>query len=156
MYMSTERREKLTKSLDHILHVLTRQYQPKKVILFGISRGAWICFSTMAQQNLPIAGAVLLSTPVSNGKAAIKSFSNRTKEYLCKLRDPKLLIYGRNDPMQKESISYYVSRCKENRVPCNCHIIDNANHSFFHYKWKEQIFDITRNWLISATGQNVK
>jgi predicted nucleotidyltransferase len=33
--MSAERREKLAKSLDHILHVLTRQYEPEKVILFG-------------------------------------------------------------------------------------------------------------------------
>jgi predicted nucleotidyltransferase len=33
--MSAERREKLTESLEHILYVLTRQYQPEKVILFG-------------------------------------------------------------------------------------------------------------------------
>ena len=167
----------------------------RKVILFGISRGAWICFSAMACQKLPAAGAVLLSTPVSSGKAAAKALSHRAKEYLHKLRDPRslgrllggkvdfrqvgrtlghaarssqryvspetismkskcpvLFVYGGNDPILRESKSYYVSRCEENGVACDCGVIENANHSFFHYKWKEQVFDITRDWISSATG----
>jgi predicted nucleotidyltransferase len=33
--MNTERYKKLTAALEHIMHVLTTQYQPEKVILFG-------------------------------------------------------------------------------------------------------------------------
>lgn len=33
--MNAERQKKLTDALDHILHVLTTQYQPEKIILFG-------------------------------------------------------------------------------------------------------------------------
>jgi pimeloyl-ACP methyl ester carboxylesterase len=167
----------------------------RKVILLGISRGAWICFSAMGREELPVAGAVLVSAPVSSGKAAAKAFTNRAKEYLCKLRDPRslgrllggkvdfrqvgrtlghavksgqrylspptasvkskrpvLLVYGGNDPIFGESMSYYVSRCEENGAACECRVIENANHSFFHYKWKEQVFDIVRDWLSSAIG----
>ncbi len=167
----------------------------QRVILFGISRGAWICFSTMVRAELPVARAVLLSAPVSSGKAAVKALSHRAKEYLHKLRDPRslgkllggkvdfrqvgrtlghaaksgqryvspavvsmkskcpiLFVYGGNDPILRESMSYYSGRCAENGVACDCRVIENANHSFFHYKWKEQVFDITRGWISSATG----
>ena len=166
----------------------------QKVILFGISRGAWICFSAM-RGELPVAGAVLLSAPVSSGKAAAKALSHRAKEYLHKLRDPRslgrllggkvdfrqvgrtlghamksgqrcvspavvsmkskcpvLFVYGGNDPILRESMSYYSGRCAENGVACDCRVIENANHSFFHYKWKEQVFGITQDWLSSAIG----
>ncbi len=33
--MNIERYQKLTIALEHIMHVLTTQYQPEKVILFG-------------------------------------------------------------------------------------------------------------------------
>jgi predicted nucleotidyltransferase len=33
--MNTERYQTLSAALEHILHVLTTQYQPEKVILFG-------------------------------------------------------------------------------------------------------------------------
>jgi pimeloyl-ACP methyl ester carboxylesterase len=171
--------------------------QLEKVILLGISRGAWLCFSTLARRQLPAAGAILLSTPVSNGKAAVKAFSARAKEYLCMLRDPRhlhrllsgrvdwrqvgqtlicalkskhrydspddivvksrcpvLLIYGQNDPILQESKPYYAARFGANLMPCHCHIIPDANHSFFHYKWKERIFDITCDWLSSTIGGN--
>jgi len=170
----------------------------EKLILFGISRGAWISFLAMAQEEMSVAGAVLLSAPVSDGKAAAQAFVNRAKEYVCKLGDakylrkllggkvnlrqigrtllhaanssqryespnismkskcPVLLIYGGNDPIVKESRAYYTGRCEENGLSSGCRVIENANHSFFHYKWKEQIFDITRGWLESTIGTNEK
>jgi pimeloyl-ACP methyl ester carboxylesterase len=160
------------------------------VILFGISRGAYVCYTAMAQHGLPLKAVILLSTPVSGGRAAAKSLRMRLKEYYYKLRDPKhllkllsgranipqimrtlgaalrrgrsykaaensafvskcpvLLFYGGNDPIADESRSYYTARCSENHVPCNCHIIAGGNHSFFHYRWKEQIFDVSAQWL---------
>ena len=164
--------------------------QLKTVILFGISRGALVCFSAMSTHNLPLCSVILLSTPVSTNNAAIKSFSARLKEYFYKLRDtkslrklltgevniaqiaktlvtaielkrrykpirkeefaskcPVMFIYGENDPIAVESSRYYTDRCRENNLPFECQTIKDANHSFFHYKWKEQIFDISKKWL---------
>ena len=58
-----------------------------------------------------------------------------------------LLIYGDCDPISQESSRYYISRCEENEVPFESHFISHANHSFFHYKWKEQIAGICLEWL---------
>ena len=57
------------------------------VCLFGISRGARVCFSTIANYQLPAAGAILLSTPAPTARAAVKSFYARLKEYIYKLKD---------------------------------------------------------------------
>lgn len=165
------------------------------VILFGISRGARICYSAAAKYELPLAGLILLSTPASTGRAAINSFANRLKEYLCKLKDPwylgkllhgrinihricstllsglllagryrptekcfpakcpVLLIYGGSDPITPELSRYYIGSCKENDLPYKCHVIAGANHSFFHYKWKEEIFDLSKKWLKEILGK---
>ncbi len=168
----------------------------EKVFLFGISRGARICYDAMAKQSLPLGGIILLSTPVSSNRAAVNSLRLRLTEYFCKLRDPVhlrklltgranirqisktlstaaglrnryrqtetntfatkcpvLLFYGGLDPNAKESSRYYIDKYKRNNLPYNCHFIENANHSFFHYKWKEQIFDLTNQWLETTLNQ---
>ncbi|MHC4214599.1 MAG: alpha/beta fold hydrolase [Planctomycetota bacterium] len=58
-----------------------------------------------------------------------------------------LLIYGDCDPISQESSRYYISRFEENDVPFESHFISHANHSFFHYKWKEQIAEICLEWF---------
>jgi pimeloyl-ACP methyl ester carboxylesterase len=160
------------------------------VILLGISRGARVCYSAMADYQLPLRGAILLSTPLSSGRAAAKALKARLGEYAGKLKDPShlwkllsgrahprqiwqtlataaklrrryepieqkpfasrcpvLLIYGQCDPNAEESCLYYTARCLGNDIPPECHSINQANHSFFHYKWKEEIIDISAKWL---------
>jgi acetyl esterase/lipase len=145
----------------------------------------------MIQYNLPLTGMILLSTPISGNRAALKSFKNRIKEYICKMRNPKyfwkflsgranilqiwktlttafglrnrypnlrtthfaskcpiLFIHGSGDPLSRESSQYYTAKCKENKLPYDCHFIAGANHSFFHYKWKEEIYSVSKQWLI--------
>jgi pimeloyl-ACP methyl ester carboxylesterase len=166
------------------------------VTLLGISKGALVCFSAMAMHNLPLCSAILLSTPISTDRAAIRSFSARLREYIYKLTDtkslwkllsgkadvsqitktliaalglgrryeqigtgqfaskcPVLFIYGENDPIAAQSCRYYTNKCRENGLPYECQIIKGANHSFFHYKWKEQIFDISEKWLEGILGR---
>lgn len=60
---------------------------------------------------------------------------------------PILFIYGGLDPIGEESSQYYTRRCCENDLPFQCHFITGANHSFFHYKWKEEIFGLSKQWL---------
>jgi pimeloyl-ACP methyl ester carboxylesterase len=162
----------------------------ESVILFGISRGALVCYSSMVRYSLSLSGMILLSMPVSSGRAALKSFWARLKEYICKAKDPRrlwklltgkadyaqiwqtlltalklkqryapvekdefaskcpiLFIYGAQDPVGDESREYYTERCRENDLPWDCHFIEGANHSYFHYKWKEQILDLSKRWL---------
>ena len=66
---------------------------------------------------------------------------------------PVLLIYAGNDPMLKESRRHYVDRCEQIGAPVECYIIEHANHSFFHYHWKEQIADIALAWLGDAQSE---
>lgn len=68
-----------------------------------------------------------------------------TNEFATKC--PVLFIYGECDPLAAQSSRYYTTKCRENDVPYDCHYIADANHSFFHYKWKEQILDISVKWL---------
>lgn len=160
------------------------------VVLFGISRGSRVCYTAMAQHLLPLSGIILLSTPISSNKAALKSLGLRLREYICKLRDPKrlwkllsgranvpqiwqtlvtalqlsrrytqvkrkafasrcpiLFVYGRYDSIGVESSRYYTGKCQENDLPYDCHFIADANHSFFHYKWKEEILNVSKQWL---------
>ncbi|MFC1676502.1 alpha/beta fold hydrolase [Planctomycetota bacterium] len=162
----------------------------ENIVLFGISRGSRICFTATATYNLPVIGMILLSAPVSSGKAALKSFSAHLKEYIWKLKEPRylwkflsgrsninqivktlvvtlqlsqryksieetqfksncsvLFIYGGGDPTAKEANKYYADRCIGNKMPYTCHTVENANHSFFHYKWKQEIFTISKQWL---------
>ena len=61
---------------------------------------------------------------------------------------PMLFIYGQNDPITAESAKYCTRICDENALPYKCHIIKGANHSYFHYLWKQQIFEISQQWLL--------
>jgi pimeloyl-ACP methyl ester carboxylesterase len=162
----------------------------ENVILFGISRGAHVCYNIMVKQTLKLSGMILLSTPTSSNKAALNSLRVRLREYFHKLKDPKhlwkllsgranirqiwrtlttalqlrnryaqserkffatkcpvLFVYGGQDPTAGESSRYYITKCNENNTPYDCHFVADANHSFFHYKWKEEILGISKQWL---------
>jgi pimeloyl-ACP methyl ester carboxylesterase len=185
--------DNIEKNIDDLLSAIKFfkiKYDLKNIILFGISRGAKICFSALQKYNIPITAAILLSMPASNSTTAAKSLAFRLKEYRYKFTDPAyfkklitgkvnpvnilktlntaikiknrysqsdienfattcpvLLIYGQNDPIAKKSSEYYHNLCIENKIKFNLHLIPNANHSFFHYKWKEQILNIIERWL---------
>jgi len=169
-----------------------------EVILFGISRGARLCYRAMAEHELPLEGVILLSAPVPGGKAGLSSFAGQLKQYLYKLKEPSyarklisgraniggvhrtlmtalrlggrykpiegvafatiapiLFIYASHDPIAEASSLYYKGACERSQVRFDCRFIDGANHSFFHYKWKEQIFDLSTQWLKSVSRQAV-
>ena len=179
-----------TRDLVNAINFFTMKHQIDSLILFSISRGSRICYAAMAEHKLPLKGMILLSTPVSTNKAAIRTVTVRAKEYLCKLKSPvtikkilkgqvnirqicqtfitaiqlrkryrevstnrykskcpTLCIYGEKDPIASESIDYYQRKCNEYNIPFECHIIKGANHSFFHYKWKEEIYLKSKQWL---------
>lgn len=60
---------------------------------------------------------------------------------------PVYLIYGECDPIRAESRKYYLNECHRHGMPVVCNTIANANHSFFHYQWKEQIIKMSRYWV---------
>jgi len=72
----------------------------------------------------------------------------------CASKCPVLLIYGQRDPIAPQSSKYYISQCRQNNLPYDCYFIPDANHSFFHYKWKQQIFEITQSWMKKITLQD--
>lgn len=162
----------------------------ENVVLLGISRGARICFTVMAEHHLPLAGMILLSMPVSSTGSALRSFGSQLTEYICKLKDPKylrkllsgradiiqigttlvtalqlghrykrverktydskchvLFIYGDRDPISTKSRRYYTSKCHQNNLAYDLHIVAGANHSFFHYKWKKEVCNVSERWL---------
>ena len=166
------------------------------VILFGISRGARVSYTAMVEHKLAIDGLILLSTPLSSGQAALKSFGGQLKEYAFKLgngksvrklisgkadvvqifrtllkalrlnrryqpvedngfatKAPVLLIYGEHDPICREAGRYYSKILGKNDVRHECHVVSKANHSFFHYRWKQEIFDISKRWLEKIHGE---
>ena len=63
-------------------------------------------------------------------------------------RCPILLIYGDKDPIFKTSYKYYTDEFTKNNIAHKCHIISGANHSFYHYKWKEEIIKVSSEWLM--------
>jgi pimeloyl-ACP methyl ester carboxylesterase len=176
--------------LFNAVNFFVSTYKPQKIFLLGISRGALVCISALAKHNLPVNGAILLSTPFSSSKIAAKKFKDCLKEYLYKFKNPenikKLLlgkanvkqilkthifaltsarryrrnnhrfitkcplffIYGSKDPIAADSAVYYRSLCEKYKIPFEITEIQNANHSFFHYLWKEQIMKITEKWLM--------
>jgi len=71
---------------------------------------------------------------------------------------PVLFIYGSKDPLREKSSKYYTAKFRHNGLDYDCRFIRGANHSFFHYKWKEQIFEISKKWLnkIMLTDKNEK
>jgi acetyl esterase/lipase len=58
-----------------------------------------------------------------------------------------LFIYGGCDPIVKESCEYYTKKCRQSGIEYQLQIIPKANHSFFHYEWKQRIFEIASDWL---------
>jgi len=168
---------------------MSSKYKVPKILLFGISRGARVSITTLAEHGLPIDGAVLLSTPFASSMVAAKNFTNRLKEYLYKLFNytylkklllgkanpkqivrtmifalsstrryrrnhdgfkttcPLLFIYGSKDPLATDSSSYYENICNMYKIRFKMIEIKNSNHSYFHYRWKEQIMNITEQWL---------
>jgi alpha-beta hydrolase superfamily lysophospholipase len=169
-----------------------------KVFLLGISRGARVCVSALAEHGLPVDGAVLLSTPFSGPKAAAKKFTDRLKKYLYKLTEPEnlkkflsgkanpkqiaktlffalnsqkryrrdsdgfatrcplLFIYGSKDPLAADSAIHYGRICEKFKIPFKTAEIKNANHSFFHYHWKEQLLEMIIEWLTERIGDGKK
>ncbi|MBL7106729.1 MAG: alpha/beta fold hydrolase, partial [Phycisphaerae bacterium] len=61
---------------------------------------------------------------------------------------PLFFIYAAKDPIAAASRHHYTRICKKFAIPNKINVIKNANHSFFHYKWKEQIFDETEKWIM--------
>ena len=74
-----------------------------------------------------------------------RSYSSDSLENLANC--PTLFIYGENDPLTSESKSHYIPLFESAGCDVECEIIERANHSFFHYKWKEQIINIILSWL---------
>ncbi len=58
-----------------------------------------------------------------------------------------LLIFGSSDPIAADSLRHYRTVCDARGLDYEDLVIPNANHSFFHYKWKEQIGRKTVMWL---------
>jgi len=71
---------------------------------------------------------------------------------------PVLFIYGGKDPLREKSSKYYTDKFRHNGIDYDCRFIRGANHSFFHYKWKQQIVHISEKWLnkIMRTDNNEK
>ena len=178
------------KDLTSAIDLFIDRFKLESVILFGISRGARICYSSMARKKLPLKGMILLSMPVSSVSSAVKSLGSSLKEYFRKFTSkkhlhklltgkanlrqigitlltavgigrrykqiepdnfasncPALLIYGGHDPIAEESHRYYTAKYRQNAISYDCHFIPQANHSFFHYKWKDEIFEVSHKWL---------
>ena len=176
--------------VDEAVRFFKTMSKIESVVTLGISRGARVCHELAVRHEIPLAGMILLSTPVSSRTAALKTFQDRLKGYCCKLKDPKslwkllsgranvshicktlvhalklsgrfktleersfasrcpiLFVYGENDPIAGESNRHYSNICRQNNLPYDCHVVANANHSFFHYKWKEDIFTVSKEWL---------
>jgi len=83
-----------------------------------------------------------LTTALALSRRYSKS-GNKTFASKC----PILFIYGQNDPTATDSKSFYSRVCRQHNIPHECIIIRQANHSFFHYKWKEQISEQVETWL---------
>jgi len=84
--------------------------------------------------------------------AGIYSRYDKNEEQIMVARSPVFFIFAEKDPISEESIRYYSQICRQNRVVHEIHVIPKANHSFFHYKWKEEIFTLCENWLIRLSG----
>lgn len=175
--------------LRDAVNYFAAEHQVPRIFLFGISRGSRVIFSALSKEQLPIAGACLLSTPFPDHKSSARKFTSRLMEYLCKCTDsahlkklftgkvhiqyisqtlaesmrssgtrkylktfatvcPLFFIYAQKDPIAAASMQHYQKLCDNLEVPCRFQQIENANHSFFHYKWKEQIMERTLNWLL--------
>ena len=68
-------------------------------------------------------------------------------------RCPLLFIYGSKDPIAQGSSLHYRRICEKFNISIKTADIKNANHSFFHYHWKEQITEMTENWLMQNINE---
>jgi pimeloyl-ACP methyl ester carboxylesterase len=87
-------RDSLTQDIEDLLSAIqffATKCNPPKIFLFAISRGARASLSALAEYNIPINGAFLLSTPCAGSIAAAKKFTDRLKEYLYKFSDTESL-----------------------------------------------------------------
>lgn len=166
-----------------------KQLKLKGVLLFGISRGAYLAYNVVNQDNDLVRAAILLSTPGPGRFSGAKNLSHGFAKYLCKLKkaetvkrilsgqvdlvgvwqtlvnagqikkrypeirgagkiDSKLLfIYAEKDPICREAKKFYMKKCTDNNIEFICKTIKGANHSFFHYQWKEEILNICIDWI---------
>jgi len=176
------------------VHYFRQRYQLNRVYLMGISRGAYLIYQILTNNEMPVGGAVLLSCPVSSRKAAIGTFSMRLKGYGLKLFEirswkkliigrvniryvihslrlalslnrryspefnpegkngtdcPMLFVYGQHDPICAVSMGFYQRDCQQRGITWKRHVIPFANHSFFHYHWKDQLYLVLKKWLHS-------
>jgi alpha/beta superfamily hydrolase len=84
----------------------------------------------------------------------VKKRYNPTKENTFFSKCPLLFIFGENDPIAGESSRYYKDLCDKSGVYSKFCVIKNANHSFFHYKWKQQATAICIEWLEDIIKNN--
>lgn len=91
-----------------------------------------------------------------NVKAVLKSLASAVKvgkrypkvKHMAIPKDIRvLMIYGGCDPIYESSARYYSQVFDRNSVKYQTEVIENANHSFFHYKWKEQIREMCVDWV---------
>ena len=66
------------------------------------------------------------------------------------------LIYGQNDPIATESKVHYEGILDSCGASYETVIIPQANHSFFHYMWKERILEMVEEWLNKTDMQGGK
>lgn len=71
-------------------------------------------------------------------------------------RCPLFFIYGSKDPIAADSSAYHNKICEKFKIPFKTVEIKNANHSFFHYRWKEQIIEMSKKWLMEQSTDGEK
>lgn len=89
------------------------------------------------------------SLPIRN----IANANNTNKSEKFRTICPTLIIYGSSDPVTTQSLKYYSNLFKNNKISFESFVIKNANHSFFHYKWKQKIISKSIEWLNSIENE---
>ena len=87
-------------------------------------------------------------------RSLIKPFSMK-KQYstdhkslsIARTSCPMLFIYGQNDSICIESAQHYKALCKRLDISYQEHTVAHANHSFFHYCWKDEVHEVLSKWL---------
>jgi len=60
---------------------------------------------------------------------------------------PALFVYGDADPIAAPSWEQYSVLCRQHRIPCECVMFRNGNHSFTDYRWTPMIINVVCRWL---------
>jgi len=95
------------------------------------------------QVNIEYVFRSLASALSLKQRYSMESISNKSLKNNC----PRLFIYGQNDPICAASMEFYRRICQQYNIAWKSHVISFANHSFFHYVWKEEIYTIISEWL---------